>query len=272
MIMKKLFFAVLLMLSVTASAATERVNIKGSRGNLAGLLHLPDNAGTKKVPLAILCHGFGGNKDNRLFDLIVEELDKQGIASLRFDFNGHGESDGRFSGMTVPNEIEDAKCVYEYAVKLPYIGSVAMVGHSQGGVVAAMTSAILGSKKIKAEVLLAPAGVLRDDALRGYLFGKQYNPHDLPDSAQVWGDMYLGAEYVRIAQTLPIYETARTYRGLASVIHGKYDTVVPYTYGERFAQEIKHSEMHHIDKCDHGFTGFEHLVATMTAAYLHRVL
>jgi pimeloyl-ACP methyl ester carboxylesterase len=34
-----------------------------------------------------------------------------GIASVKFDFNGHGESEGEFSGMTVPNEIEDAKYI-----------------------------------------------------------------------------------------------------------------------------------------------------------------
>ena len=38
----------------------------------------------------------------------VNELQKNGFACIRFDFNGHGESDGEQYNMTVVNEIEDA--------------------------------------------------------------------------------------------------------------------------------------------------------------------
>lgn len=270
--MKKLFFLLFLAFSLSVSASTERVIIQGSVGRLFAVIQRPDNVTGKKVPMAILCHGFTGQKEGKLFDAIAESLDKAGIATLRFDFNGHGESDGSFSRMTVLNEIEDAKLVYEYVSKLPYVSTVAMVGHSQGGVVTAMTAAQLGHKKIKAEVLLAPAGVIRDDALRGILFGKQYNPYDLPDSAQVYGPYWLGAEYVHVAQKLPIYETSSQYKGRACVIHGTHDTVVPYTYGQRFSYEIKHSEIHLIEGTDHGFTSHETEVAVITANFLRRVL
>lgn len=80
--------------------------------------------------------------------------------------------------MTVPNEIEDAKSILRYASSLPWVTGIAMGGHSQGGVVTAMTSGQLAAKPetdikpISAVVLLAPAAVLRDDALRGNTFGK----------------------------------------------------------------------------------------------------
>lgn len=50
------------------------------------------------------------------------------------------------------------------------------------------------------------------------------------------GNLKLGANYIRTAVTLPIYETAAKYRGAALIIHGNADRVVPYTYGERFHQ------------------------------------
>ena len=64
---------------------------------------------------------------------------------MKFDFNGHGESEGEFSGMTVPNEIEYAKLVYEYVKSLPFVGDIALTGHSQGGVVASMTAGDFGA-------------------------------------------------------------------------------------------------------------------------------
>ena len=73
-----------------------------------------------------------------------------------------------------------------YASSQPWVGKIAMGGHSQGGVVTAMTSGQLAKeankdiKKIQAVVLLAPAAVLRDDALRGNTFGKTYDPKNPP--------------------------------------------------------------------------------------------
>lgn len=163
--------------------------------------------------MVVFCHGFGGTKDYPLFELITDSLQKHGIASVRFDFNGHGESEGKFEDMTVPNEIEDAKKVVEYVRDLRYVSKVALVGHSQGGVVAAMTAGEL-APDIAAVALMAPAAVLRDDAIRGSTFGKMYNPLDPPEYVELWGNQRLGRKYIQTAFSLPIYETAAKYQDL----------------------------------------------------------
>lgn len=50
--------------------------------------------------------------------------------------------------MTVANEIEDAKKVYEYARSLDFVSDIALLGHSQGGVVASMVAGELGAENI----------------------------------------------------------------------------------------------------------------------------
>ena len=269
---KQMLLLAMLMLSFSVSARKEQVEIQGAKGRLVAEIQVPEMANGKKVPMVISCHGFGGDKEAGLLRAVADSLEAHGMASIRFDFNGHGRSEGKFEDMTVLNEIEDAKQVYAYVSQLPYVSCVGMVGHSQGGVVTAMTAAQLGKRCIRAEVLLAPAGVLRDDALRGYLFGKTYNPHDLPERAPVGGDRFLGREYARIAQTLPIYETARTYKGAAYVVHGTWDTIVPYTYGERFHYVIKNSKITLMEKVDHGFSGTDAEVAHMTCEFLLKQL
>ena len=57
----------------------------------------------------ILCHGFTANCNTELLTDIANDLQSDGIASLRFDFNGHGKSEGQFQDMTVLNEIQDLK-------------------------------------------------------------------------------------------------------------------------------------------------------------------
>lgn len=269
--MRRLFFLSMLFLALHAIAKTEQVEIKGAVGKLVAVIQTPDVSIGKKMPMVILCHGFSANKEAGLLTTLADSLSAHGMASIRFDFNGHGKSDGSFENMTVLNEIEDAKCVYNYVRQLPWVSRVAMVGHSQGGVVTAMTAAELGRNCIAAEVLLAPAGVLRDDALRGYLFGKSYNPHDLPERAPVGGNLWLGREYAQVAQTLPIYETALRYKGAACIIHGSYDVIVPYTYGERFHYVIKKSQFHLLPGLDHGFSNHEKEVAHLACEFLLKV-
>lgn len=269
----KLFAVALFALMATgAQAQTENVTIDGDHGKLQGVILKPELKAGERCPMVLLCHGFMGNKDGALEKQIAELLRKQGIASIRFDFNGHGQSEGRFQDMTVPNEIVDAKKVIEYVSKLPYVESIAISGHSQGGVVAAMTAGELGAEKIKAVVLLAPAAVLRDDAIRGSTMGATYDPFNPGEYVELFRGMNLGAEYIRTAFSLPIYETAAKYQGPSLIIHGTGDRVVPYTYGERFHQIWPGSELVIIDRADHGFSKEIEQVASKSAEFLGKAL
>ena len=105
---------------------------------LRGVLEKPVDG---PAPLVIMCHGFGGRMDafpGGYFQLWSDALTAAGLATLRFDFNGHGDSEGRFRDMTVYNEIEDAAAVLQYAMTLPDVTEIYLLGHSQGGVVAGM--------------------------------------------------------------------------------------------------------------------------------------
>ena len=111
-----------------------------------------------------------------------------------------------------------------------------------------------GNPAFKAVALMAPAAVLRDDAIRGSTMGKSYDPFDPGEYVELWGRLKLGGKYIRTAFTLPIYETAAKYQGPALIVHGTADRVVPYTYGERFHQIWPNSQLVIQDYFDHGFS------------------
>ena len=261
-------------LTATRQRGTEeRVSIDGDHGRLQAIIQKPQLEPGQQCPMVVLCHGFGGRKDGPMFELMADSLGRHGIASIRFDFNGHGESEGLFEEMTVPNEVEDAKKVVEYVRDLRYVSSVALVGHSQGGVVAAMTAGELGADDIKAVALLAPAGVLRDDAIRGQTVDASgtYDPLDPPEYVQLWGRK-LGRNYMKTAFSLPIYETAARYQGPALIVHGNADRVVPYTYGLRFHQQWPGSEYVLMEYFDHGFSQNIYRVTDIVSNFLIRTL
>ena len=102
-------------------------------------------------------HGFMSKKEMYPMPAIAKALAKAGIASIRFDFDAHGKSEGRFMDMTISSEIADAKAVLAYARNLPFVTDIALIGHSQGGVVA-------GGTVRKVRHIVVPLGPI--DALR----------------------------------------------------------------------------------------------------------
>lgn len=246
-----LLFTVLMILPINVEAKSQAVKIDGDHGKLSAVIQTPD--GKTSYPMVMILHGFTGDKNEPLLTTLADDLEKAGIASIRFDFNGHGESDGDFSDMTVLNEIEDAKKVYNYVSKLPNVTSISIAGHSQGGVVTSMLAGELGTKKVKSIALMAPAAVLRDDAIRGNLFGVTYDSINPPQYVEIFGGHKIGRNYIVTAQTLPIYETAEKYQGPALMIHGTGDVIVPYTYSLHYQHIYPQSQLELLPGFDHSF-------------------
>lgn len=224
--------------------------IFGTQGGISTAIKLPEgfNPDTDKCPMVILMHGFMAKKTMHPIPLIAEKLAQQGIASIRFDFNAHGKSEGRFVDMTIANEIEDAKAVLSYVKTLPFVNKVAFLGHSQGGVIAGMLAGMLEGTPDRPTcmVQLAPAAVLKDDAIAGVCMNAKYDPANPPEYVNVMFHK-LGRTFILAAQKLPIYETSAKYTGPVCLIHGTGDKIVPLRYSKEYDSLYKDSILHVIE-------------------------
>lgn len=124
--------------TTTISSLTTEIQVDGAVGKLSGVLYRPELSSGDKTSLAILMHGFMSDKNDRIITTLASELQKKHIAFIRFDFNGHGDSEGDFQNMTLSSEIADAKKIFDYARQLDFVDDILLLGHSQGGVVASM--------------------------------------------------------------------------------------------------------------------------------------
>ena len=270
--LKKIFLALILtlitLIPLSAAAQSKDLILDGDHGKLAATLQTPD--GQKKFPLVILCHGFNADKEYPLLKNLADELEARGIASIRFDFNGHGKSDGKFQDMTIVNEISDAKKVFDYVRQMPNVTTISISGHSQGGVVASMLAGELGAKKIKSVVLFAASSILRDKALTGELFHVKFDIFNPPEFLEIntpYGKRKVGREYILTLQTLPIYETAGKFTGPALMIQGTGDTHVPYTNGLIYKKYFRRGELELLERVNHAFKDNESRAAKIAANF-----
>lgn len=232
--------------------------VYGPHGGISTTLVLPEGFDKEKdtCPLAILMHGFISKKELYPIPAIASSLAKAGIASIRFDFDAHGKSEGKFIDMTISSEIADAKAVMDYARKLPFVSDIALLGHSQGGVVAGMLAGEMedSPQRPKCLVLLAPAAVLKDDAIAGQCMHARYDASNPPEYVNVLFHK-LGRRFILEAQQLPVYETSSRYSGKVCIIHGRKDKIVPVSYAERYHQSYRDSELYILENEGHFLNG-----------------
>ena len=128
---------------------TEQVALTSQPGNvaLAGTLSIPDGAGP--FPAVVLLSDMGSqNRDSqvgsyRFFADIAAGLARQGIAVLRLDDRGVGQSGGNGSTTTTADLVRDAEAGLSYLRVRPSIdpARTGLMGHGEGGNVALLTAA-----------------------------------------------------------------------------------------------------------------------------------
>ena len=133
---------------------------------LAAVYHEPATSGN--YPLVLMLRGFTGYKEEEHIVSLANSLAAAGIAALRFDAPGSGESEGSWAeDYRVTKYLDDISDVYEYAVQnLPVDPlRIAIWGHSMGGLVALTAAcrlpntfiAACGSQPSSGKKVLTPA-------------------------------------------------------------------------------------------------------------------
>jgi pimeloyl-ACP methyl ester carboxylesterase len=225
---------------------------------LRGMLHMPDER-KGNVPAVILFHGFTGNKmePHFIFVKLSRMLEKKGIASIRFDFGGSGESDGDFMNMTLSGEIRDAHNILDYTQTLDGIdaGRIGAIGLSMGGAVA---SALAGERndEIKCLCLWAPAGNI------GKLLTSALSENDISllrkNGCLNHGGFLMGVDFVDDIVRLNIFETAGKFQKNVLILHGDNDIKVPISTSKVYLEHYAgRAELKVINGADHTFNSFK---------------
>ena len=238
--MKRTLLCVAILFLSIISLAAQEYEVRGPEGGISFKISLPKGFDPEEdqCPMVILMHGIFSSKDYNPMPALAKGLAQEGIASIRFDFDGHGKSEGRMQDMTIEKELADARAVWEYVKALPYVDGIGLLGHSQGGVIASMTAGRLEAEGSAPDglVLIAPGSVIKEACQGGKFFNARFDPKDPPEFIRCWGFMKLGREYLLTTQQLDIYGTASAYKGPVRILHGTRDSIVPMWCSEKFME------------------------------------
>jgi len=221
----------------------EKVTFLSEGQRIAGILHLPEKG---KPPCAIASHGLLSSKDSEKYIALGNSLPQEGIAMLRFDFRGIGESEGRIEDDTVSRRVMDLGSAIGFIRSRRDLGNrIGLLGSSLGGYVSLITVSM--DKEIRAVVIWATPFHLDDlksnKGAEGYALPGETFFKDLPKH-----------------RLLPLLSRVSN----CLVIHGEKDELVPVDQ----AWEIFHSlgppkEIHILEGADHRLTDPAHRTRAM---------
>ncbi|MEM9490142.1 MAG: alpha/beta hydrolase [Myxococcota bacterium] len=140
------------------------VTFSGALGKpLSGMLEQP--VGPARAS-ALFAHCFTCSKDLRAARRITAALAAAGLAALRFDFTGLGESEGDFSETDVSSNVDDVVAAADYMRDALGRAPSLLVGHSLGG-----AAALLACARIPECTAVATIGTPADTEHVRHLFG-----------------------------------------------------------------------------------------------------
>ncbi len=251
----------------------------------------PAEQGEQRYPLVVMAHGHGGSRNEAGgYQQLAEALADHGIASIRMDFPGCGDSTESFANNNLTNMLEDIRASRDYALLQPQIDAsrVGLHGFSMGGRLAILTAAADDSYKVlgtwapgaqngASTMVEFVGGQESYDELKAHAAKEGYAPFRTS-----WGQYQeLGSQFFTDMEESRPLDAIAGVRAPLLVLNGDQDEVVPPAVALAVAESATSSSevIHHIIVgADHGlglFSEQPHFTAeavTTTADFFDRRL
>jgi uncharacterized protein len=234
----------------------EKIHFSNSKGNkICGVLSNP--ASGLSAPVIILCHGFTTSKDGSTNTQLETIFNNHKIATFRFDFFGHGESEGDFENITISEAVNDILKAIKY-LKDKGFSKLGLVGSSFGGI----SSIIAASKTKDLFVLVLKSPVsdyyevetkrktkkeLKEWKTKGFIFHKNSKGEERRLNYSFFDDF----------KNNNAYEAAKKIKIPTLIVHGDEDKTVPIEQSKKAASIIENCKLEIIIGADHKYSNRE---------------
>ncbi|MAS37311.1 MAG: alpha/beta hydrolase [Anaerolineaceae bacterium] len=177
------------------------------------------------VPAVLMLHGFASYKDEvgEMYKRLAGALAERGIASLRLDFRGWGESEGGMENSTVQGMVEDAATGYAYLAGMESVDAskIGVIGFSLGGRIA-IVSASQNPEWYQSMVLWSTGGNIPPDFL-GQDNVDVANAEDQITIDLGWREVTLGAGFFESLTAYDVETEYLNYSNAVMIVAGSED-------------------------------------------------
>lgn len=221
------------------------------------------------TPVAIFCHGFKGFKDWGHLNWVANEMAKNNIALLKFNFSMNGVAPKKlndisdletFSNNNYSIEVEDLNQVINW-VEENYEennlnkNEIYLIAHSRGGGIAILKAA--NDKRIKKLVLWASLSefdsFFREDTIKewnenGVVYAENKRTgQQLPLKKQLYDD------YIKNKPALDLQKALLMMDVPLLILHGEKDETVGIKHAETIYNIVQHSILIKMENANHTF-------------------
>ncbi len=231
--------------------SSKKVKFKNSEGQLlAAKLELPDKQEAHNY--ALFAHCFTCNKNLTAVRNISRALNNYGIAVLRFDFTGLGESEGEFADTNFTSNVSDLVCAADFLAQ-EYQAPSILIGHSLGG-----AAVIFAAERIPSIRALATVGAPASPAHVSHLFSGGLDEIEAKGEAEVnigGRPFRLKKDFIDDIQAVNLEEVLQRLKKPLLVAHSPQDMTVEIENAKRIYHYAKHPKSFiSIDGADHLLT------------------
>jgi dipeptidyl aminopeptidase/acylaminoacyl peptidase len=237
------------------------------------MIHRPA-AAKGRAPGVVFFHGFTGDRmeSHWIFIKCSRALAGAGIASLRFDFFGSGESEGEFREATLKTEIADAEDAVKFFRRQPGIDAtrLGLCGLSLGGLIAASIA-----HRVRVKALVLWSAVAHPPLLHS-LAATLSRPVPGRSGFVEYEAREISPQFLKSLTTVDPLKAVARYRQPTLIIHGEKDEAVPAAHADDFflASAASFKEEIIVAGADHTFSSlaWERQVIERTVAWFGRSL
>ncbi|MDT8410857.1 MAG: alpha/beta fold hydrolase [Vicingaceae bacterium] len=225
----------------------QKITFTNKKGlELAALIEIPEN---DIKGFAVFAHCFTCNKNLTAVTNIGRALNANGIAVLRFDFTGLGESEGEFENTNFSSNVDDLISAAEYLEK-NYEAPSILIGHSLGG-----AAVIFAAKQLPGIKAVATVGAPSNPKHVAHLFKSGIDEINQKGEAllSIGGrDFKIQKHFLEDINEQNMAQTVKDMNKALLVLHSPQDTTVGIENAAQIYQAAWHPKSFiSLDGADH---------------------
>ncbi len=251
----------------------EKVTFSNPRGDkLVGRLDLPIDGNS--CAYALFAHCFTCTKNIKAAGHISSALNAQGIAVLRFDFAGIGESDGDFADTNFSSNVEDLVAAAKF-LEVNYKAPTILIGHSLGG-----AAVLQAAAKIPSSLAVVTIGAPYEPSHLAHIVSSQMEQIQNKGSAEI---SIAGRTFEITKQFLDDLDNSKMDQVIGNldrallVLHSPVDVTVGVEHAAAIFKAAKHPKSFvSLDHADHLLSSMSDsryvggLIAAWAAKYIEK--